>query len=132
LSREIHVQAAAIRRFFAVMNQPATHDGRPSDALVGKFLKLVGLFLNEKRNALGMSQDDVALAAGVSRSEVHHVEHGTTNEGLGTLFRICEAVHASLGEAVDHALYILAHPQFEPPVWTLKSQRGKNTRRRLQ
>lgn len=113
------------------MKVPAPEMVKPMDALAGKFLKLVGLFINEKRNALGMSQDEVARAAGVSRSEVHHVEHGTTNEGLGTLFRICEAVHTSLAEAVIHALYIVAHPEYEPRVWTLKNQRGKNTRCRV-
>jgi transcriptional regulator with XRE-family HTH domain len=113
------------------MNVSAPEMVTRMDLLAGKFLKLVGLFINDKRNALGMSQDEVATAAGVSRSAVHHVEHGTTNEGLGTLFRICEAVHTSVGEAVMHALYILAHPEYEPCVWTLKNQRGKNTRRRL-
>ena len=102
------------------------------DARTAKFLKLVGLLINARRLELGLSQADVALTAGVSRSEVHHVEHGTTNEGLGTLFRICEAVHYSLAAVVDQALYILAHPEFEPTNWELKTLRGKNLRRVLQ
>jgi transcriptional regulator with XRE-family HTH domain len=99
------------------------------DARVAKFLKLVGLIINARRMELGLSQDEVAVAAGVSRSEVHHVEHGTTNEGFATLFRICEAVQYSLAAVVDQALYILGHPQYEPANWELKTLRGKNLKR---
>jgi len=120
------------RRFFAAMTRSAPTSVSAMDARTAKFLKLVGLFINARRMELGLSQDEVALTAGVSRSEVHHVEHGTTNEGLGTLFRICEAVHYSLAAVVDQALYILAHPEYEPANWALKTLRGKNVRRVLQ
>lgn len=110
------------------MIRSAAPESRVMDARTAKFLKLVGLAINARRVELGLSQDQVALTAGVSRSEVHHVEHGTTNEGFGTLFRICEAVHLSLGAVVDQALYILAHPGCEPACWDLKTLRGKNMR----
>jgi transcriptional regulator with XRE-family HTH domain len=107
-------------------------DLKDSDAKTELFLKEVGLFLNHRRYDLGWSQEEVAAAAGLSRAEIHHIEHGTTNEGLRTLKRVCLALGVSLGEVVTHAEHLMEHPEHAGTDRQLKNQRGKNTRRKLQ
>ncbi len=101
------------------------------DAQIGHYLRLMGHFLNQLRIALGFSQEHVAREACVSRTEVYNVEHGLTNERVGTLKRICMALHVSYGEVATHTDFLMAHPEFQPAKLELKTLRGKKAKRPL-
>jgi DNA-binding XRE family transcriptional regulator len=103
----------------------------PLDADVAECLELLGLFLNDRRNELGMSQGEVAEGAEVSRTEMYYIEHGLTDEKISTLLRVSRTLRMSLGEAVTHVEHLIDHPEHRPVKGVLKSQRGKNTRRSL-
>lgn len=113
------------------MKLPPLDDPQALDALVARFLSFIGRRINVRRNAIGMSQEKLADGAHVSRSEVHNIENGLTNERVGTLFRVCHAVGLGIGEVVCHAEYQVDHASAEATKRPLKSQRGKNTRRPL-
>lgn len=52
----------------------------------------IGRRVREARNALGLRQDELALAAGVSTRVVHQIEHGKPTSRLDTLLRVVEAL----------------------------------------
>ena len=54
--------------------------------------KLVGGRLREARQGRGMTLDDVARAAGLTKSFVSAVERGETSPSIGSLYRICEVL----------------------------------------
>lgn len=113
------------------MKMPAADDVAQMDALVKEFLELVGQLINQRRVELGKSQLEVAKIAGFSRTEMHNIERGHTDEKLGTLFRVCHALQMSFGAAILHALYLMDHPEFRAPAGTLKNLRGKRSGRSL-
>ena len=111
---------------------PLPHDhAQRVDAQVDLYLKLMGYYLNHLRIELAFSQEHVACVACVSRTEVYNVEHGLTNERVGTLKRICIALHVSYGEVVTHTDFLMEHPEFRPQKLVLKSLRGKKVNRPL-
>ncbi|MCX6373767.1 MAG: helix-turn-helix domain-containing protein [Actinobacteria bacterium] len=66
--------------------------------------KLVGSRLRELRRGGGLTLDDVASAAGFTKSFVSAVERGETSPAIGSLYRICEVLGismSSLFETVD-------------------------------
>lgn len=95
------------------------------DALERLYLELMGQYINMLRNRLRKSQEEVALAAGLSRTEIHNIEHGLTNEKIGTMHRVCRAVQVSYGEVVTHTDYLMDHPEARPPPGALETRRGK-------
>lgn len=54
--------------------------------------KLVGGRLRETRQGRGLTLDDVARRAGVTKSFVSAVERGETSPSIGSLYRLCEAL----------------------------------------
>jgi len=54
--------------------------------------RLVGGRLRSTRAARGMTLDDVAGAAGLTKSFMSAVERGETSPSIGSLYRICEAL----------------------------------------
>jgi len=54
--------------------------------------KLVGGRLREARRGLGMTLDDVAGEAGLTKSFVSAVERGDTSPSIGSMYRICEVL----------------------------------------
>lgn len=62
----------------------------------------IGDILREKREKLGMSQEEVAERAGVDRTYVSILERGLKSPTLETLEKICEAL-STLPERVIEA-----------------------------
>ncbi len=58
--------------------------------------RLVGGRLREARRAKGLTLDDVASAAGFTKSFVSAVERGETSPSIGSLYRICEVLGISM------------------------------------
>ena len=52
----------------------------------------IGRRVREAREALGLRQDELALAAGVSTRVVHQIERGKPTSRLDTLLRVLEAL----------------------------------------
>ena len=66
--------------------------------------RLVGGRLREARRGRGLTLDDVATAAGFTKSFVSAVERGETSPSIGSLYAICEVLGltmSSLFETVD-------------------------------
>ena len=58
--------------------------------------QLVGRRLREARHTLGSTLDEVAGAAGFTKSFVSAVERGETSPAIGSLYRICEVLGISM------------------------------------
>lgn len=101
------------------------------DAYIREWLKLFGRLVNFQRNFLGMSQELVASLAGLSRTELNHLESGTQDHKISTFIRICITLMRGPGEVASHLEHLVDHPEDRPPESPRKSQRGKNTRRSL-
>jgi len=56
----------------------------------------IGRRVREAREALGLRQDDLALAAGVSTRVVHQIENGKPTSRLDTLVRVLGALGLNL------------------------------------
>lgn len=54
----------------------------------------------DRRNALGLTQDDLAKAAGIDRKTVNRIENGHFSPNLDTLFRLCVALDVRPSELV--------------------------------
>ena len=57
-----------------------------------------GRKLQERRAALNLRQADVAAAVGVPQSLISSWESGARSPGLANLFRLADALDASLGD----------------------------------
>lgn len=55
-------------------------------------VRLVGQRLRDARRRRSLTLEDVASAAGVTRSFVSAVERGETSPSIGSLYRLCEAL----------------------------------------
>jgi transcriptional regulator with XRE-family HTH domain len=102
------------------------------DDEVALCLKLFGDWVNHRRNALRLSQDQTAALAGLSRTEMHMVEQGETDIKLSTFIRLCHPLRRGIGEVAAHLEHLLDHPEDRPPQMERQTQRGKNTRRSAQ
>lgn len=60
----------------------------------------IGRRVREARDALGLRQDELALAAGVSTRVVHQIERGKPTSRLDTLLRVVNALGLTLEVAV--------------------------------
>lgn len=58
----------------------------------------IGSNIYQARKRLGLTQADVAEAAGLSDRNYANIERGLVNMRLKTLLRICEALHVSPDE----------------------------------
>jgi transcriptional regulator with XRE-family HTH domain len=56
---------------------------------------MLGQILKETREAAGMTQEDLALTAGVDRSYVSQLERDLKSPTVSMLFRLCQAMQAS-------------------------------------
>jgi transcriptional regulator with XRE-family HTH domain len=63
--------------------------------------QLVGRRLREARHALGSTLDEVATAAGFTKSFVSAVERGETSPAIGSLYRICEVLGISMSSLFE-------------------------------
>ena len=111
------------------MDSSPKDDKARLDAEVALYLKLFGMWVNRRRNALRLSQAQTALMCGLSRTEMSHLEAGMTNVKLSTFIRVCRALRRGMGEVAAHLEHLLDHPEHRPAEAPRRSQRGKNTRR---
>lgn len=65
--------------------------------------RLVGGRLRAARAALGMTLDDVAGAAGLTKSFMSAVERGETSPSIGSLYAICEALGITMSALFETA-----------------------------
>ena len=56
----------------------------------------IGERIRAARKELGLRQDELAVAAGVSTRAVHQIEHGKTTSRLDTLGRVLDALGMEL------------------------------------
>lgn len=56
---------------------------------------MLGQILKETREAAGMTQEELALTAGVDRSYVSQLERDLKSPTVSMLFRLCQAMQAS-------------------------------------
>jgi transcriptional regulator with XRE-family HTH domain len=65
-----------------------------------ELMRAFGEVVQEKRKSLGLSQERLALAAGLDRTFVWKVEHGKRNPSLESLFRVAAALRTEPDELV--------------------------------
>jgi y4mF family transcriptional regulator len=56
----------------------------------------IGERVREARKALGLRQDELAVAAGVSTRSIHQIEHGKPTSRLDTLSRVLDVLGLAL------------------------------------
>ena len=81
--------------------RPTPHLSRRTDAAERWPARLVGRRLREARHALGATLDEVASAAGFTKSFVSAVERGETSPAIGSLYRICEVLGISMSSLFE-------------------------------
>ena len=55
-------------------------------------LKVFGQIVREKRNAIGLKQDELSQRSGVAIKTIHSIELGKGNPAIKTILRIFDAV----------------------------------------
>jgi transcriptional regulator with XRE-family HTH domain len=65
--------------------------------------RLVGGRLRDARQGHGLTLDDVARQAGVTKSFISAVERGETSPSIGSLYRLCEALGLSVASLFETA-----------------------------
>lgn len=66
-----------------------------------KLIDRVAIKVKQLRNALDISQDELALRADTTKSQVYRIEHGEINSSLATLGRLAKALGVELKELLD-------------------------------
>jgi transcriptional regulator with XRE-family HTH domain len=84
------------------MRQPPARDNR-NRADARWPAKMVGGRLREARQTRGMTLDDVAGEAGLTKSFVSAVERGETSPSIGSLYRVCEVVGVPVASLFETA-----------------------------
>jgi len=84
-----HVRLAA--------TDPGTLDSLPTEA----FLKVVGLRVRRRRNALGMSRRRLAEVSSVSERYLAQLESGQGNMSIALLRKVTAALGISMGTLMD-------------------------------
>jgi len=67
----------------------------------GKVLKQVGHAIRTARSELGLSQEQLAVKAGLDRTYIGGVERGERNLGIYNLYRIAYALKVSVASLVQ-------------------------------
>ncbi len=62
-----------------------------------KIYRLVGLRIKIERKKLGLSQENLALKAGISQNFLGHIERGTKGTSLRTIERIAQTLKIPVG-----------------------------------
>lgn len=88
------------------MTAPRHKKGKPAGD--DPELLALGAQLAERRRGLGMLQQQVADAAGVSRSTLHSIEHGATGVRWEKVGAVAEALRLRLVFSEEHAEPIAA------------------------
>jgi transcriptional regulator with XRE-family HTH domain len=72
--------------------------GKATEAGFERALRRLARNLKERRTALGLTQEDVADAAGVALRHYQKLESGEVNVTLRTLVRVTEALNTRVNE----------------------------------
>ena len=67
------------------------------------YLQRLGMRIKVARTAAKMTQDDLAVAAGIDRTYVSRVERGEHNVTVLTLIRLADVLGVPAGELLDGA-----------------------------
>ncbi|MEN9702848.1 MAG: helix-turn-helix domain-containing protein [Aquirufa sp.] len=59
-------------------------------------LHVFGQIIREKRNALGLKQEELSLQSGVAIKTIHSIELGKGNPAIKTIIRIFDALSLDL------------------------------------
>ena len=87
----------------------------------------IGQSVRARRDELGLSQRDLARAAGTTAAAISHIERGTRNPSAGLLVRIADVLQCSAndllsgaGAALDSSPYLrhvtAVMKSFSPPL----------------
>jgi transcriptional regulator with XRE-family HTH domain len=60
--------------------------------------RTLGQLIRARREALGISQEDLGAAAGMDRSHMGAIERGEGNPSYGSLLAIADALHLRLSQ----------------------------------
>src|SRR5215467_15094246 len=71
------------------------HTPHPLDIALGARVRL-------RRKELGMSQDQLAKAVGITFQQVQKYEHGTNRISFSRLVEICDALECSVGDLIGN------------------------------
>lgn len=63
-----------------------------------KVAKKFGMFIRERRENMGLRQEDAAKQIGVSRGFYSHLENGNRSFDLAMAFKICRALGLSMSD----------------------------------
>jgi len=61
----------------------------------------IGKNIRKIRNEKNISQQDLAAVCNFEKSNMSRIESGKTNLTIGTLLKICEALHVKLSDVID-------------------------------
>ncbi|MFC5067286.1 helix-turn-helix domain-containing protein [Flaviflagellibacter deserti] len=84
--------------------------------------RIVAWNLRRLRVAAGVSQDDLALSAGVDRGYVGRAERGSVNSTIGTLDKLAAALSVHVSE------FLREPPAGESPIEPLKGGRKRSAK----
>lgn len=70
----------------------------------------LGLVIRELRKNLGLTQEQLGHAAGITRNHIHNVEHGSTSVALNTLVWLSNALGQSPQELLIRAGEFVSRP----------------------
>ena len=59
-------------------------------------LKVFGQIVREKRNAIGLKQDELSLRSGVAIKTIHSIELGKGNPAIKTIIRLFDTLSLEL------------------------------------
>lgn len=79
--------------------QPKRHGADPGSGLAQRF----GTLVRERRRELKLTQDDLALASGVSRRLIINLEDGMAGIRLGKALLVAEALGLRIFDLMTHA-----------------------------
>ncbi len=65
-----------------------------------------GIKLREKRELLGISQDDLALKSGIDRSYVGRIERGEVNVSLEKVYMLASALSCSPCMLLPYGMHV--------------------------
>ena len=66
------------------------------EEIAAAFAEEVGVTVREQRERIGLRQDELALAAGVSTRVVHQIEHGKPTSRIDSILAVLDALGLTL------------------------------------
>ncbi|MBX3360301.1 MAG: helix-turn-helix transcriptional regulator [Phycisphaeraceae bacterium] len=64
----------------------------------GRFIKEFGNAIRSRRQAIGLSQEELAFQAGMHRTAISHIEQGTRSSTLETIEKLARALKVQPNE----------------------------------